>query len=373
MSRYAPNRTGTDPYTGLPWYLSERINVTGLWGKANKPVPFYKSCEKVVETNPSWWGVFRAFFRGLKLVRSGDGFDIVVSGIDEYSLSVGLLAGKAARVPVFCVVEDPPFTDRYSPPIGWVRRQEKRIRRFIVKNLLEHCSGMFCFIEGDILNDFNLRNVPVYQLMNGVSPQALDWVENHPTKEKEDSECTIGYVGAINRKQGIDDLLEIFANAKKKVANLHLRLIGPIDNVYAQCYQKMLCDLGLDSNVEVTGWLPYEKMLKKLEECDVCVYCNPNTDWFRTAQPLKVCEYLALEKPTIAWDYPGTRRLLNQGRLGVLVPAGYKSVFTGALVSLTDPSLRRPIENEIHGAIQDQWSSDYWYGRVLDILTNAIT
>jgi glycosyltransferase involved in cell wall biosynthesis len=228
---------------------------------------------------------------------------------------------------------------------------------------------MFCFIEGDILNDFNLRNVPVYQLMNGVSPQALDWAENHPTKEKGDSECTIGYVGAINRKQGIDDLLEIFANAKKKVANLHLRLIGPIDNVYAQCYQKMLCDLGLDSNVEVTGWLPYEKMLEKLQECDICVHCNPPTEWFRAAHPLKVCEYLALSKPTIAWDYPGVRRLLDGGGLGVLVPHGNKTLFVDQLILLTDPIVRFPIEKKIRESIQREWSSDYWYGRVLDILT----
>jgi glycosyltransferase involved in cell wall biosynthesis len=80
--------------------------------------------------------------------------------------------------------------------------------------------------------------------------------------------------------------------------------------------------LGLDSGVETTGWLPYERMLDKLQECDICVYCNPPTEWSKAAQPLKVCEYLALRKPTIAWDYPGTRRLLRNGRLGVLIPPG---------------------------------------------------
>jgi glycosyltransferase involved in cell wall biosynthesis len=362
----------TDPYTGLPWYLSERTNFVGLWGKADKPVPFHKNCEKLVESNPSWWGVFRAFFRGLKLIRSGDRFDILVSGIDEYSLILGLFVGKTARVPVFCVVEDPPFTDRYTSPVSWSRRQEKRVRQFVIRTLLQHCSGILCFIEGDILNDLNLRNVPVYQLMNGVSPQALDWVENHPRREKGDSECIIGYVGAISKKQGIDDLLEIFADARKKVANLHLRLIGPMENDYAQCYQTKLHDLGLDLKVEITGWLPYEKMLEKLEECDICVHCNPPTEWFRSAQSLKICEYLALGKPTIAWDYPGVSRLLDGGRLGILVPAGNKSAFIDALVSLVDPGTRGSIKKEIHDAILGQWSSDYWYGQVLSILSKTI-
>lgn len=152
------------------------------------------------------------------------------------------------------------------------------------------------------------------------------------------------------------------------MANLHLRLIGPINNNYSQCYQAKLHDLGLDSNVEITGWLPYEKMLEKLQECDICVHCNPPTEWFRAAQPLKICEYLALSKPTIAWDYPGIRRLLDGGRLGILVPSGNKTLFADELIRLIDPMVRRLIENRIHGAIQGQWSSDYWYGQVLDIL-----
>ena len=128
--------------------------------------------------------------------------------------------------------------------------------------------------------------------------------------------------------------------------------------------------MGLDSNAEITGWLPYEKMLDKLQECDICLYCNPPTEWFRSAQPLKVCEYLGLGKPTIAWDYPGVRRLLDGGRLGVLVPAGRKTLFADKLIHLTDPMVRRSIEKEIHDATQGQWSSEYWYGQVLDILKN---
>lgn len=362
----------TDPYTALPWYLSERTNFVGLWGKASKPVPFRENCEKIIETNSSWRGIFCAFFMGLKLVRSDDRFDMVVCGIDEYSLGIGRFVGRAARIPVFCVIEDPPFTDQYCAPISWGRMQEKRIRQFFVKTLLQHCSGIFCFIEKDVLNELHFRNVPIYQLMNGVSPQALEWVKSQSIRENKSCEILIGYVGAISKKQGIDDLLEIFANARKKVVNLRLRLIGPIEDGYAQCYQKMLCDLGLDSKVEITGWLPYEKMLGKLQECDICVHCNPPTEWFRSAQSLKICEYLALGKPTIAWDYPGVSRLLDGGRLGILVPAGNKSAFVGAIVSLTDPGMRLPIVKEIHGAIQGQWSSDYWYGQVLNILSKTI-
>ncbi|MDD1776879.1 MAG: glycosyltransferase [Candidatus Helarchaeota archaeon] len=371
VSRYAPNRTRTDPYTGLPWYLSERTSLVGLWGRPGRSVPFENHCEEIIETNSDWWAIPRSFFAVWQFLRGYKGVDAVVCGIDEYSLSVGLFAGKLADAPVFCVVEDPPFTDRYCQQIGWRRKREKQIRRLVLKTLLNFCSGIFCFIEKGVLNEINLDNVEIHQLMNGVSSQALAWVRKRPGIEKEASEYVIGYVGAINKKQGIEDLLEIFAAARRKLPKLRLQLIGPLDDDYTRSYQAKISDLALDSSVRITGWLPYEKMLERLQECDICVYCNPATEWFRFAQPLKICEYLALEKPTIAWDYPGTRRMLNHGRYGILVPPGNKSAFVDALVSVADPTASRHMENEIHAALQGHWSSDYWYNHVLDILASA--
>ncbi len=361
----------TDPYTGLPWYLSEKTHFVGLCGRSTKPLAFRDNCEKLIVTNPSWWGISGALYWAVKLLRSNNRFDIIVAGVDEYSLSLGIFLGKTAQVPVYCVVEDPPFTNRYTPPTSWRYTQENKVRQFTVRALLQYCSGVFCFIERDILDGFRLGDVPIYQFMNGVSPQALNWAEGRSTKNKPDSMCTIGYVGAVNERQGIDDLLEIYAKALQKVPHLQLRLIGPLESNYVQSYQRKLYDLGLNSSVKLTGWLPYDKMLEKLQECDICVCCNPPSEWFRFAQPLKVCEYLALCKPTISWNYPGVSRLLDRGRLGILVPAGNKSAFVDALISLTDPISRSSFAEEIHEAVKTQWSSDYWYSQVLDVLQKS--
>ena len=370
VSRYAPNRTRTDPYTGLPWYLCEKTSLVGLWGRTGRPAPFENYCEKVIEANSNWWGILSNFLAVWQLRRECNRPDVVVCGIDEYSLTVGIFAGKVVHAPVFCIVEDPPFTNRYCGEIGWWRNQERRIRRLVLKILLNFCSGIFCFIEKDVLDGFKLANIPIYQLMNGVSPQALEWIKGRSNEKNDLPECKIGYVGAINLEKGIEDLLESFSEAKGRVPNLYLRLIGPIDHAHIQNYQVRVADLGLNSNVEITGWLPYEKMLEKLLECDIGVYCNPPDEWFRFAQPLKICEYLALEKPTVAWDYPGTRRMLDHGRYGILVSPGNRPAFANALVSLVDPTARRLIKKEIHVAIQGHWSSDYWYSRVLNILSS---
>jgi glycosyltransferase involved in cell wall biosynthesis len=359
----------TDPHTGLPWYLSERTQFVGLWGAEEKPVAFRGNCQRVVETNPDWRGIPRSWYEAFCFWRNGDPRpDWIICGIDEYSLSTGLLVGKLSRVPVFCVVEDPPFTSRYSPNAGFTRRIERRFREEVLKACLRHVRGIFCFIEKEILSGLVTSEVPLHQVMNGPSLLALEWIRHHPSGVKDPSSCRIGYVGAINERQGIDDLLEIFTAARKKVSGLRLRLIGSIEDGYEQRYRERCDELGLNSEIEVTGWLPYERMLEKLNACDVCVHCNPPSDWFRAAQPLKVCEYLAARKPTVGWDYPGMRRLLGYGRLGILVPEGDKSAFVEALIHLSEPEKRHPIEEEIDQATQGEWTSDYWYGKVLKIL-----
>jgi glycosyltransferase involved in cell wall biosynthesis len=372
ISRYAPERSRTDPYTGLPWYLSERISLVGLWGRTRRPVPFENHCEKIINTNSEWWAIPRSVFAVRQFLRGNKGVDAVVCGIDEYSLCVGWVAGKLANAPVFCVVEDPPFTDRYAPPVGWIHQEEKRFRKILVSKFLGCCSGIFCFIEKEVLREFKLGVTPLYQFMNGVSSSALEWVQSGQSPPAQFSDFRIGYVGALNRRQGIDDLLEIFAQARKKISRLQLRLIGPLEKEYARDYYEKIEDLKLDGNVEVTGWLPYERMLKMLQECHIGVYCNQPNEWIRAAQPLKVCEYLALCIPTVAWDYPGVRRLLDGGRLGILIPQGQYSAFVNAIVQLANAYERDSYKAQIGLALETYWSSDYWYEEALRRILSSL-
>jgi glycosyltransferase involved in cell wall biosynthesis len=372
ISRYAPIRTQTDPYTGLPSYLSRQTSLVGIWNKPERgAVAFRAACQEVVEVQAGvkgWLDKLRHSWANASGLAKPD---FIVCGVDEHSLSLAILVGKTAGVPVYAFAEDPPFTNRYSgtPSIG--RRIERGLRRKIICTLLERCSGLFCFVENEALRGFNIRRVPVHQMMNGPSTEARTWFEESSHKGQTNGELLVGLVGALSHDQGLDTLLEIIAGARERVKGLRLRLIGPMDPEYQEVFQEKTIRLALDSATEVTGWLPYPMMLEKLQGCSFGLYCNPDTEWFRVAQPLKICEYLALEKPVIAWDYPGARRLLDHGRLGVLVPPDNLSAFIDAVVHMSDPGFRRAIVREIRKALKERWSSEYWYQRVLGIVTNA--
>jgi glycosyltransferase involved in cell wall biosynthesis len=315
-------------------------------------------------------GRLEKLWKILKMTMASTPPDAVLCGIDEPSLILGVLLGILKRVRVFAFVEDPPFTGRYERSTGCVAKVEKRVRTRLLHHLLESCAGIFCFIERDVLKEFALHKPQIYQMMNGASSVARNFAENLPEPMKTNGDYVVGLVGALTPEQGLDTLLRIIAEVRRHIAHLRLRLIGPMDPGYKKDFEATLKRFELDLATEVTGWLPYTKMLEHLRECTVGVYCNPPTDWYRIAQPLKVCEYLALGKPTIAWDYPGVRRLLDGGRLGILVPPGNLSAFAEALVSMGNPEYRRSIEKEISRAVQEHWAGEYWYQHVLSVIAN---
>jgi glycosyltransferase involved in cell wall biosynthesis len=294
--------------------------------------------------------------------------DAIICGVDEYSLGLGLLVRRIRGGRVFAIIEDPPFTTRYERIRGRRGRIEKRLRTRLLRSLLEHCAGLFCFIEKDVLEELGLRKAPLYQMMNGASSFALDWANKNSSDGNSTGTFTVGLVGALTPTQGIESLLEIVSLTKQKNENVRLRLIGSVETSYTGTFQRKIKELKLDSCTEVTGWLPYLKMLEKLHQCEVGVYCNPPTEWYRLAQPLKICEYFALAKPTVAWAYPGTSRMLDGGRYGILVESGNKDIFSDALLRLTDFAARKYFSDQINVATKGCLSSEYWYSRVLDLM-----
>jgi glycosyltransferase involved in cell wall biosynthesis len=373
ISRYAPIRTQTDPYTGLPWHLSQQTSLRGIWSKPERgTVPFRETCKEVIEVPAGIKGWLSKLGHAWAETNRTAKSEVVVCGVDEHSLSLAVLVGKMAGIPVYACAEDPPFTNRYNGFSSVGRRIERELRRKLISILLERCKGVFCFVEKEALKDFNIHGVPLHQMMNGPSEKALTWSEESPRPTEQNGNFVVGLVGALCKEQGLDTLLEIIAEAGKRIGSLKLRLIGPMHPDYEEAFYEQARRLALESSIELTGWLSYPKMLEQLSGCSLGVYCNPDTDWFRVAQPLKICEYLALAKPVIAWDYPGTRRLLDQGRLGVLVPSGDVSAFADALVRLRDPAVRAGIEKEIRIATACQWSNTYWYEEALRIMQQCV-
>jgi glycosyltransferase involved in cell wall biosynthesis len=141
---------------------------------------------------------------------------------------------------------------------------------------------------------------------NGPDPE--QWREvTSPPDLRQRAGTIIGYAGTIGPQDGVDYLLRAVAHlvyTLKKTDVLCL-IIGQGDAVPR--LKALSAELNLTPYVEFTGWLSGEKLLGYLSTIDLGVEPAPSNSYNDRSTTIKLMEYMALEKPVVAFDLPEHR------------------------------------------------------------------
>jgi len=130
-------------------------------------------------------------------------------------------------------------------------------------------------------------------------------------------------------------VLRAFAAAVRKKPNMALTLIGggPLHEKLNDLSRK----LGLESHVEIRGWIDMFKAESLIAQSDIMVMPS-NRESFGVAA-LEAC---ASGVPVIATNVGGIPEIIENGRNGILIEPGDEQALTDALIKLADdPKLRR--------------------------------
>jgi len=125
-----------------------------------------------------------------------------------------------------------------------------------------------------------------------------------------------------------------------------LFLVGPFDSEeHRMVFQKRCEELGVTQAVRVPGYMQHLEARKSLRTCTVCIHAYRPLPWLYSNQVLKLAEYMAIGKAAASWDYPGVRRTLDRGRIGVLADPGNLDFLAERVAELlTNNELRRKFE-----------------------------
>ena len=107
----------------------------------------------------------------------------------------------------------------------------------------------------------------------------------------------IGYIGTSAAKDGLDVVLRGFALALRSDPTLKLRLIGPKPIHFD--YDKLIHQLDLYENVELTGSKSYEEVPSLLLDCDTYIMNRDDSDFSKYGYPTKLGEYFACKRPVL--------------------------------------------------------------------------
>jgi glycosyltransferase involved in cell wall biosynthesis len=160
----------------------------------------------------------------------------------------------------------------------------------------------------------------------------------------------IGYTGTISSHMDLC-LVERLARA---CPCAQVVMIGPV--LKAQwgpqgVQRKALERLKLLKNVRFLGTKPVNQLPGYIQALDVCLLPEIRDDWSRHADPLKLLQYLAMGKPTVATAIPAV-----QAYAGLCYPADSAEAFVHqAVVALSEPPRMEIALKRRHAAEARRW------------------
>lgn len=111
----------------------------------------------------------------------------------------------------------------------------------------------------------------------------------------------VGYVGTMSIQEGLDILIDVAAEVKKRGRNdVQFTCIGGGPGLAG--LRKMVTDRNLEDTVTFTGRVSDAELLRVLSTADVCVNPDKPCKMNDISTMIKVPEYMALGKPIVQFD-----------------------------------------------------------------------
>jgi phosphatidyl-myo-inositol alpha-mannosyltransferase len=167
-----------------------------------------------------------------------------------------------------------------------------------------------------------------------IIPNGIDMRKYKPGKHKPLPHPTIFYVGRLEKRKGVQYLLEAFQALQKRMPEVRLLIAGRGPDL--EKLQDFLDEEGIE-NVEFLGPIDDAEKIRYLQSADVACFPSPYGESFGVV----LLEALACGIPTVAGSNPGYRSvLLERGSLGLVNPKDTKDFASRLELFLTDQDLR---------------------------------
>jgi len=125
------------------------------------------------------------------------------------------------------------------------------------------------------------------------------------------------YHGIFTATRGLTETIEAVKILRRKHPNIVFFLLGtgPIVTMLRALIQKE----GLQENVIITNPVNQSEVPKFIGMCDIGIVPLPDHPYYRFQSPLKLLEYLAMEKVVILTDIPAHRAVIGEAKCGLYI------------------------------------------------------
>src|ERR1035437_441254 len=131
------------------------------------------------------------------------------------------------------------------------------------------------------------------------SPNQMNNVPNSIIQKTNDR-IVIFYHGSISPNRGINLILDAVNQIKNFFSNILFMSVSEANNLITDyCNSK---NYKLNNNLLFVDVVKHEQMASYIKLADICIIPLPRILWWEISSPLKLMEYLAMEKPIVLSD-----------------------------------------------------------------------
>ena len=151
----------------------------------------------------------------------------------------------------------------------------------------------------------------------------------------------IGYAGQLRSmglSKGVEQLLEAANVLIKRKQNCTFLIAGGPEDVQKEMESSLESDV--KRSVQFVGRLPQQDVISFLQSCDILVYPAPASDhpfYQRDTSPLKLFEYLAVQKPIVCADLPPLHDVVNEDAVLFYEPGNSAALADAIALIMKDP------------------------------------
>lgn len=246
-----------------------------------------------------------------------------------------------------------------------------RLARYIELNAYRNCDVLVCVndnLKNIILNETGINSKKVIVSPNGVDIDFFSPDTASPIRVFEG--FTIGYVGGVIPRQGLDLLIEVMADiiTEGTLKDIFLVVVG--DGVARSELEEKVSYLRLDSHVRFIGLVSRNEVPSYIAGFDVGFsgqVIQPIGKMYHS--PLKIYEYMSMTKPVIASRFSDAQTVIDNDVTGFLFEPGDKESLKQVLLFAHDNRLRFPEMGRL--ARQEILQNHSWVSRVSDLIAQV--
>lgn len=218
--------------------------------------------------------------------------------------------------------------DIRSPPVetsglqGTLQITSYNISVNFARKLFNGVSALTPMMLDDVCKRFRILEKPVTYWSSGVSTALFDpkCSSQSATIRRElgipEDAFVLFYHGSLSENRGIIQLVTAMSSLQTKNLNLVLLIVGQgpaekkIKSIISEKHIK---------NVILHGSVPYEKVPHYIGTADVCIVPLPNHPFWLYQSPLKLLEYMSMEKVVIVTNIPAHRGIIGEGKFAIYI------------------------------------------------------